>query len=93
VPVFSVFSPVPSSCDASDFSIAPSISRSNRPGSSVGDSAFLTSSLPVSRTLVTTQTMSLPSVTFTSSGPGLSAGEDATTCPVPLEPRHSIDLS
>ena len=53
---------------------------------------FLTSSLPVSRVFVITQTMSEPVVTLTSSGPALSAATLATTAPVPLSARHSIDF-
>ena len=62
------------------------------PGSVVGLSDFLTSSLPVSRVLVITQTMSEPVVTLTFSGPALSAAALATTAPVPLSALHSIDF-
>ncbi len=52
----------------------------------------MTSSLPVSRVLVITQTMSEPVVTGTVSGPASSPVVLATTAPVPLSALHSIDF-
>ena len=57
----------------------------------VGFRSFWTSSLPVSRVFVITQTMSLSVVTGTVSGPCVSA-DLATTAPVPLSSLHSIDF-
>ena len=94
VPVFKVSSPVEPLWPTSSAlaSVVLSICRSNLPGSVVGLSAFLTSSLPASRVFVITQTMSEPLVTLTFSGPALSAAALATTAPVPLSARHSIDF-
>ena len=52
----------------------------------------MTSSLPVSRVLVITQTMSESVVTETVSGPPSSPVVLATTEPAPLSSLHSIDF-
>ena len=94
VPVFKVSSPVEPLWPTSSAlaSVVPSIWRSNLPGSVVGLSDFLTSSLPVSRVLVITQTMSEPVVTGTVSGPASSLVVDATVVPVPLSSLQTIDF-
>ena len=74
-------------------SVVPSICRSNLPGSVVGLRVFLTSSLPVSRVFVITQTMSEPVVTGTVSGPASSLVVDATVAPVPLSALQTIDFA
>ena len=77
VPVFSVSSPVepPSPTLVASPSVVPSIWRLNRPSSVLGLRSFCTSSLPVSRVFVITQTMSEPVVTLTFSGPALSRSD------------------
>ena len=57
-----------------------------------GSRSFLTSSLPVSRVLVITQTMSESVVTGTVSGPRVVAGGLATIEPVPLSSLQTIDF-
>jgi hypothetical protein len=64
---------------AFSFLITPSTRRLNVSSPPSPTMSFLTSSLPVSRTFVTTHTMSLPSVTFTLRGPVVSGPTEATT--------------
>jgi hypothetical protein len=66
--------------------------RLKSPGSSVGLSDFVTSSLPVSRVLVIAQTMSASVVTETLSGPPSSPEVSATVVPVPLSSLQTIDF-
>ena len=62
------------------------------PASSVGLRSFCTSSLPVSRVFVITQTMSESVVTGTVSGPASSPVVSATVAPVPLSSLQTIDF-
>ncbi len=95
LPVFRTCSPVlpPSPTLMASGSVTLSICKLNLPGSVLGSRSFLTSSLPVSRVLVITHTMSSPRVTGTVRGPASSLVVPATVSPLPLPSLHTIDLA
>ena len=94
LPVLRVSSPVepPSPTLVASASVVPSIWRLNLPGSVDGLSDFLTSSLPVSRVFVITQTMSESGRDGNRQRSAVVTGRAGHHAPVPLSSLHSIDF-